>query len=58
MKLCQLTSRSQSKSSKAETFGIDVFSLPLSTVPTNEKVKCKIWLLSKLRFFLNSIAKV
>lgn len=31
-------------------------SWPLSTVPTKEKVRCRIWLFSSERFFFNSMA--
>jgi len=31
-------------------------SWPLSTVPTREKVKCRIWLFNRGRFFFSNIA--
>ncbi len=53
-----LTSRSQSRSSKALLLGMTVLSRPLSTVPTREKVKWRMWLFNRWRFFLNNIANV
>jgi len=53
-----LTSRSQSKFSKAALCGMDDVSRPLSRVPTSENVRWRMWLFSRCRFFLNSIASI
>lgn len=53
---CLCTSKSQSKSWKAVELGIIDVSWPLSTVPTKEKVKWRMWLFSRERFFFNNIA--
>ena len=37
---------------------MDDVSRPLSSVPTRENVKCRMWLFSRCRFFLNSIARI
>lgn len=50
------TSKSQSRSWKAVEFGMMEVSWPLSTVPTKEKVRCRMWLLSSERFFFSSMA--
>ena len=52
------TSRSHSKFSNAALSGMEEVSRPLSSVPTRENVRCRMWLLSRCRFFLNSIARV
>lgn len=51
------TSKSQSRSWKAVELGIMAVSWPLSTVPTKEKVRWRMWLLSSERFFFSSIAR-
>lgn len=51
-----LTSKSQSRSWKAVELGMMEVSWPLSTVPTREKVRWRMWLLSSERFFFSSIA--
>ncbi len=54
---CELhTSKSHSRSWKAVELGMIEVSWPLSTVPTREKVKCRIWLFNRGRFFFSSMA--
>lgn len=54
--VCLLTSKSQSRSWKAVELGIMEVSWPLSTVPTREKVRWRMWLLRRERRFLSSMA--
>lgn len=55
MKSC--TSKSQSRSSNAVTFGIEAHSLPASTVPAIEYAKCNTWEFNKDFFCFRCMAR-